>query len=71
MNEPKLLTLQQVSEYLNIHEMTLYKMAQQGKVPASKVGRVWRFRKNRIDEWLDKHESSKLRNRISGKLRGR
>jgi hypothetical protein len=35
-------------------------MAQQGKIPASKVGRVWRFRKEKIDKWLDKKESNRI-----------
>jgi excisionase family DNA binding protein len=69
MTDQKLLTLTEISRYLNIHRMTLYRMAQQRKIPASKVGRVWRFRKNRIDEWLDKQEKSKPRNQVTGKVR--
>ena len=32
----------------------LYKLAQEGKFPATKVGNHWRFRKEKIDEWLDR-----------------
>ena len=35
--------------------VTLYKFAQDGKLPGQKVGRHWRFHKM-IDEWLDSRE---------------
>lgn len=59
MKMREVLTLAETSKYLKIHTSTLYQLAQQGKVPASKVGRLWRFRKHRIDKWLDKKENNK------------
>jgi len=29
-------------------------MAQTGKIPAYKVGRQWRFKKEEIDKWMNK-----------------
>ena len=47
------LTITELSKYLKISRSTLYKLAQEGKLPAQKVGRHWRFRKPTIDRWLD------------------
>jgi excisionase family DNA binding protein len=47
-----ILTLQQLAHYLHVGEGKLYKLAQQGKIPAAKVGRTWRFRKDLIDSWF-------------------
>jgi excisionase family DNA binding protein len=47
------LTIDELADYLRIPKSTLYKLAQQGKIPAQKVGRHWRFRKEAIDRWLD------------------
>lgn len=47
------LTIGELSNYLKISRSTLYKLAQEGKLPAQKVGRHWRFRKESIDAWLD------------------
>jgi len=33
-------------------EATVYKLAQAGEIPAVKVGRAWRFKKELIDEWF-------------------
>jgi excisionase family DNA binding protein len=50
----KLLTLDEAAEYLDIHPGTLYRWARIKRVPAVKMGRVWRFRKEKIEEWIDK-----------------
>jgi len=47
------LTIDELAEYLKIAKSTLYKLAQQGRIPAQKVGRHWRFRKAAIDRWLE------------------
>jgi len=48
----KLMTLEEVAEYLRLSIHTIYKMAQKGKIPALKAGKKWRFRKEDIDQWL-------------------
>ena len=47
------LTIDELAEYLKISKSTLYKLAQDGRIPAQKVGKHWRFRKAAIDRWLD------------------
>ena len=50
----KLMTLEEVADYLRLSKDTVYRMANTGKLPASKVGSQWRFRKEDVDEWLEK-----------------
>jgi len=52
----KWLTLEQIAEYLQMSSSSIYKMAQGGKIPAFKVGRQWRFKKEIIDEWILRKE---------------
>lgn len=56
-------TIDELAEYLRIPKSTLYKLAREGKIPAQKVGRHWRFRKEAIDRWLEQQpaESDSLR----------
>jgi excisionase family DNA binding protein len=60
------MTIDDLSAYLKVSKSTLYKLAQEGKVPGQKVGRHWRFHKDVVDEWLGKSNSSAPR-----KVRGR
>ena len=43
------MTLQEVAEYLQLSKDMIYRLAQNGRIPASKVGSRWRFRRERID----------------------
>ena len=50
MNE--LMTLDELAQYLRLSKITLYKMSKKGRIPANKVGRQWRYRKEEIDKWM-------------------
>ena len=50
------LTIDELADYLKISKSTIYKLAQDRRVPAQKVGKHWRFRKAAIDRWLDAAE---------------
>ena len=52
-NPPPVMTIEEASKYLQLPLSSLYKLAQDGKIPCQKVGRHWRFRKETIDQWLD------------------
>ena len=50
----EIMTVEQLAKYLNVGVTTIYKLANEGKIPGTKVGNQWRLRKEKIDEWLDK-----------------
>ena len=43
---------------LKIHPKTLQKMARAGKVPATRIGDLWRFRATELDVWVRSEVSS-------------
>lgn len=53
----ELLTFEEARKYLKVHQATLYNWVQQKKIPAFKAGKIWRFRKSKIDAWLEKQEN--------------
>jgi excisionase family DNA binding protein len=44
--------IDELADYLKIPKSTLYKLVREGKIPAQKVGRHWRFHKEAIARWL-------------------
>ncbi len=54
----EVMTIKQVAAYLQLNVTTVYRLAQARQIPAVKVGRVWRFHKERIDTWLINSEES-------------
>ena len=55
----QILTTQELAEYLKLTEVTIYKYANEGKIPGSKIGSRWRFDKDKIDELLVDKEKKK------------
>lgn len=50
--QDSVMTIVELSKYLKISRSTLYKLAQEGKLPGQKVGRHWRFHRDAVDAWL-------------------
>ena len=47
--EGEILTLEEVAAYLKAGKRTVYRLAQEGKIPAFKLGGSWRFRRAELD----------------------
>jgi excisionase family DNA binding protein len=50
----EVMDIRQASDYLGISPDTLYKYASESFVPAFKLGNRWRFKRSRLDEWMDR-----------------
>ncbi|MBI5379092.1 MAG: response regulator [Nitrospirae bacterium] len=53
MEKNRVLTLKEAAAYLQLGIPTIYRLAQAGRIPASKVGGQWRFRREVLDAWMD------------------
>ena len=51
--DSEILTIEEVAAYLRLTPQTIYKWAQEKRIPAAKLGKEWRFRKSIVDQWLD------------------
>ena len=49
----EVMDIRQASDYLGISPDTLYKYASEGFVPAFKLGNRWRFKKSKLDQWME------------------
>ena len=47
-----ILSPREAAEYLGISKVTLYKLLNEGKIPAGKIGHQWRISKAILDEFL-------------------
>ena len=48
-----LMTIDEVAEYLRVKKRTVYDWVKKGKIPAIKAVGQWRFKKEKIDQWLE------------------
>ena len=55
MSSDEILNIKEVSNYLKIPVSTVYKLVQDGKVPAVKFGKHWRFMKKDLDHLFEQN----------------
>ena len=48
----EIMSATEVAEYLQLNKGTVYRLAREGKLPAARVGRAWRFRRSLVDGWI-------------------
>jgi excisionase family DNA binding protein len=59
-NEPaKLMTLQEVADYLRVTRSTIHRMMKRNEIPGFRIGRHWRFNLDEIDRWLSSRTLNK------------
>ena len=56
----EIMTLEEVAKYLKLKPQTIYTWAQNGKIPAAKLGKEWRFKKSVVDRWFNQHIDQKF-----------
>jgi excisionase family DNA binding protein len=49
----EVMNIRQASQYLGVSPDTLYKYVNEQKIPAFKLGNRWRFKKSKIDQWME------------------
>lgn len=51
--DSSLMTVKEMAAMLRVSPQTLYKMLEQGEIPAVKVGSQWRFDREKIKDWIE------------------
>lgn len=49
---PDVLTVPEVSEFLRVSTETVYRLAQRGELRGRKIGRIWRFKREDVLDFL-------------------
>lgn len=47
------ITVRTVTDYPNVDENTVYRLANRGDLPGFKVAGTWRFKRSDLDSWID------------------
>ena len=56
MPDRSYLTVEGVAKRFGVNVTTVYRLAQQGRLPGFKVGNQWRFSETRLEEWVADRE---------------
>jgi excisionase family DNA binding protein len=56
-----LMTVEEVAEYLQLHPLTVRRLAREHKVPFFKLGRQWRAQKELLDQWIEEQSLKNIK----------
>lgn len=45
-------SVEQIAQHLGISKETIYRWLEKGKIPAHRVGKLWKFKPSEIDDWV-------------------
>ena len=55
-----ILTVREVAQYLRMSQTKVCRLVKERRLPVARVGKVWRFRKDLLDDWLSKCTESSM-----------
>ena len=50
--EDRWLSVDEIAAYLGVRRDTVYRWIDRHTMPAHKVGRLWKFKRDEVDEWV-------------------
>jgi excisionase family DNA binding protein len=53
----EILTAEEAAELLKVHKRTVYRLAEEGAIPGTRIGHRWRFSKKNILDMVSKSEA--------------
>ena len=51
--EDRWLSVDEISKYLGVSSDTVYRWIDKHDMPAHRVGRLWKFKKEHVDTWVE------------------
>ncbi len=52
MMEDRWLSVDEIALHLGIKKDTVYRWINEKRMPAHRMGRLWKFKKDEVDEWV-------------------
>ncbi len=46
------LSVEGIAEYLGVSKETIYRWLERKKIPAHRIGKLWKFKPSEVDQWI-------------------
>jgi excisionase family DNA binding protein len=69
--EDRWLSVAEISKHLGVSSDTVYRWIERYCMPAHRMGRLWKFKKSEIDEWVRSGGANEMNNSGQSPIRGR
>ncbi len=66
-NSERWLSVEEIADHLGIAAITVYRWLEKQKIPAHRVGRLWKFKISEVDEWILKGRAGEVSAETGGR----
>ena len=63
MTDDRWFSVDEIATHLGVKRDTIYKWIERKGMPAHKVGRLWKFRKDDVDNWVRTSTNNNVRSK--------
>jgi len=63
------LSVEEIAAHLGISKETIYRWLEKEKIPAHRVGRLWKFKVSEVDQWVKKGGAVESNQDQGGKIK--
>jgi excisionase family DNA binding protein len=57
------LSVEEIAAHLGISKETIYRWLEKKKIPANRIGRLWKFKATVVDQWVSSHGAEEIKER--------
>ena len=47
------LSVIEIGDHLGVSKETIYRWLDKGKIPAKRIGKLWKFKASEVDRWIE------------------
>lgn len=58
------LSVEEIATHLGVSRETIYRWLEKKKIPAHRVGKLWKFQTSEVDDWVRSEQSTNVDNKI-------
>ena len=70
MNETeRWLSVEEIAAHLGISKETIYRWLEKEKIPAHRVGRLWKFKASEVDQWVKDGEAEESSQKFTTRIK--
>lgn len=62
------LSVEEIAQHLGVSKETVYRWLEKQKVPAHRIGKLWKFKPSEVDEWVISGGAAKANTETGDKL---
>ena len=58
------LSVEEMGKYIGVSNDTIYRWIDRHNMPAHKIGRLWKFKRDEVDEWVKSGGARRISNNM-------